>query len=412
MAELTESQKRFIQNIAFYVCEYAPLYDIEVNSPIIAQAILESAFGTSKLAGYNNFFGLKTRTKWTGGVYNQETNEEYEPGTVTTINANFRTYPNMADGVLGYFVFLFEPEAYGRYNNVKFITDPVEYIGTLKADGYATDSKYEQKIIDIIYKYDLRQYDTVKPGGNRVNIIRKIVAPGHGKFTAPNPIYFAVHSTANPGATAANHVTYWSNNPDYAVHFVSDWDTAYQCVELDRKCWQVGNGNYTCIGLEICEPKGNDPDKFMRGLEIARSVILQTLDRYGWTVDGAVRSHKWFTENFGGSDHTDPIPYFKRYGWTWQMFLDYLKEGEEELTPDQIKELCNALWSWDNHGYQVEQTYMEVTRTDDPTGRGKLGTTHVRVNQLAPVMQEINGRLADNNKLLSELIALIKDQGR
>lgn len=227
-----------------------------------------------------------------------------------------------------------------------------------------------------------------------MEIIKRIVAPGHGTFTKPNPIYFAVHSTANPGATAANHVSYWTHTPDYAVHFVSDWDTAYQCVELDRKCWQVGNGNYTCIGLEICEPKGNDPDKFMRGLEMARSVILQTLERYGWTVDGAVRSHKWFTNNYGGSDHTDPIPYFQRYGWTWDRFIEYLKEGEETMTPDQMKQLANVIWSHDNHGYQVEETYREVMRTDDPTGRGNNMKDHDHLKYIAKAIQEMNTRLS------------------
>lgn len=248
-----------------------------------------------------------------------------------------------------------------------------------------------------------------------MDIVKRIVAPGHGKFTHPNPIYFAVHSTANPGATAANHVTYWSREPNYAVHFVSDWSEAYQCVELTNKCWQVGNGNYTCIGLEICEPKGYDYEKFIRGLAIARDVILQTLARYGWTVDGAVRSHKWFTENYGGSDHTDPIPYFKRYGWTWDMFVNYLKEGENDtMTPEQIKELCNAIWSWDNHGYQVEngydlivQTNKEIMRTDDPTGRGMNSKDHDHIKWIAKVEQDILETQKKTNELLEALIAKI-----
>ena len=37
-----------------------------------------------------------------------------------------------------------------------------------------------------------------------------IVAFGHGSL---NPSYFCVHSTANVGATAYNHVDYWRNNP-------------------------------------------------------------------------------------------------------------------------------------------------------------------------------------------------------
>lgn len=402
---MTDEQSRFVGQIADYVSQYAPLYGIEVHSPIIAQAILESAWGTSELAKHHNYFGLKTRSKWTGAVYNKDTKEEYTPGTITTINAAFRAYPNMADGVLGYFVFLFEPEAYGRYDNLQGIVNPLQYIETLKSDGYATDSKYVQKVYDIIVQYDLKKYDNTLTGGNgELEITKRIVAPGHGTFTKPNPIYFAVHSTANPGATAANHVTYWSREPDYAVHFVSDWTTAYQCVELDYKCWQVGNGNGTCIGLEICEPSGYDYDKFMRGLEIARSVILQTLDRYGWTVDGAVRSHKWFTENYGGSDHTDPIPYFKKYGWTWEKFINYLKEDEMPTADEIATKVWERPWGNKVMGEMVRGTYDEVTRKDDPTGRGMNSTTHEHLKWMAKVQQETLTAVNENNKLLKQLI--------
>ena len=41
----------FIEQIAPYVQKFGPMYDIMVNSPVIAQAVLESANGTSELAG-------------------------------------------------------------------------------------------------------------------------------------------------------------------------------------------------------------------------------------------------------------------------------------------------------------------------------------------------------------------------
>lgn len=50
----------FIEKIGAYVQKYAPAYGICVHSPIIAQAVLESARGTSELAvKANNYFGLK-----------------------------------------------------------------------------------------------------------------------------------------------------------------------------------------------------------------------------------------------------------------------------------------------------------------------------------------------------------------
>ena len=50
-------------------------------------------------------------------------------------------------------------------------------------------------------------------------IEERIVANGHGALF---PSYFCVHTTANTGATAENHASLWSRQPDYAVHLVSD----------------------------------------------------------------------------------------------------------------------------------------------------------------------------------------------
>ena len=44
------TKEQFIEKIASLVKKYADSYDIKVISPIIAQACLESAYGTSELA--------------------------------------------------------------------------------------------------------------------------------------------------------------------------------------------------------------------------------------------------------------------------------------------------------------------------------------------------------------------------
>ena len=67
-------KQEFIKKIAAFVQKYAPQYGIKVHSPIIAQAILESGWGESKLsAKYHNYFGLKCGTKWTGPSVNMTT---------------------------------------------------------------------------------------------------------------------------------------------------------------------------------------------------------------------------------------------------------------------------------------------------------------------------------------------------
>ena len=413
----TESQQKFIDSIAGYVAKYAPQYGILVNSTIIAQAINESGWGTSDLAKRHNYFGLKCRSGWTGPSYSKVTQEEYIPGTVVNITDNFRVFDSMEAGVKGYFDFLFEAQAYGRYDNLRGITDPIIYAQTIKDDGYCTRSNYVSELVEIIDSYKLRDFDQPSKGGNTVNIQRKIVAPGHGTFANGQPTYFAVHSTANPGATAANHVSYWSRpasqdgGQDYAVHFVSDWKEAYQCVELTNKCWQVGNGNPYCIGLEICEAT-NQAD-FLRGLEIARSVILQTLDRYGWNVDQHVRSHKWFTDTYGGSDHTDPIPYLKKWGWTWEQFMAFLKEGESDmaLTDADVERIAARVWerTWGDKmmGSMVYDTNREVMRTDDPTGRDVEMTVHDHIKWMANEQKQLMANIHETNTLLDRLIKAV-----
>ena len=150
------SNQEFIDQIAGYVKKYAAIFGICVHSPIIAQAILESGWGKSKLAAtYHNYFGLKCGTKWTGKSVNMNTQEEYEPGVLTMIADNFRVFDSMEDGVKGYFEFI----QLARYQNLKGITDPKTYLETIKADGYATSSTYVQNNMNVIEQYNLTQYD-------------------------------------------------------------------------------------------------------------------------------------------------------------------------------------------------------------------------------------------------------------
>ena len=53
------NKQEFITKIAKYVKKYANSYGIKVHSPIIAQAILESGWGESRLASqYHNYFEI------------------------------------------------------------------------------------------------------------------------------------------------------------------------------------------------------------------------------------------------------------------------------------------------------------------------------------------------------------------
>lgn len=146
----------FIDDIAPLIVKYARQYGYKYPSAIIAQACVESAYGTSRLsAQYHNYFGLKCGTKWTGKSVNMKTKEEYQPGQLTDISANFRAYSSMDEGVRGYFDFIQLP----RYYNLKFVASSSQYLEYIRADGFATSSTYADTCYAVVVEYNLLQYD-------------------------------------------------------------------------------------------------------------------------------------------------------------------------------------------------------------------------------------------------------------
>ncbi|WP_243458130.1 glycoside hydrolase family 73 protein [Sporosarcina sp. Te-1] len=128
-------------------------------SLICAQGILESDSGTSELArNANNLFGIKKGSGWTGETYTKRTAEQDKDGNVTYIDAAFRKYPSYEGCVID-LVHKYTHgtgwEDYNRYAAILGQTDYKLVITALKAASYATDVKYETKLIEQIEKYGL-----------------------------------------------------------------------------------------------------------------------------------------------------------------------------------------------------------------------------------------------------------------
>lgn len=160
----------FIAKVAPIIQKYAKQYGYKVASPIIAQCCLESGWGNSGLAKYNNFFGMKTGKGWTGNKVTMKTKEEVN-GVLITVDADFRAYSSLDEGIKGYFDFL----GYPRYKSLKTAATPEEYLLKIKNAGYATSSKYVANNLALIDKYGLRKYDTVAEI-KEVNYYAKITA--------------------------------------------------------------------------------------------------------------------------------------------------------------------------------------------------------------------------------------------
>ena len=177
------TKQEFIEAIAGYVKKYAPMFDIGVCSPIIAQACLESAYGTSYKAQYNNFFGLKyrkDRVTCNSGVFNDGGSEQNPDGSYSSLSDSTKWYAfeNIEMGVLGYFQFI----NISNYRNLKGVTDPYKYLQNIKEDGYATSLDYVDNVYAVIKKWDLTKYDNVKEEFNMSNsslVTCTVKSPNH-----------------------------------------------------------------------------------------------------------------------------------------------------------------------------------------------------------------------------------------
>ena len=143
------SNQEFVKELGILVQNFAPKYNIKVCSAIIAQACLESGFGTSNLSKNHNYFGLMYR----------ENRVKAASGFVQTVKGNkFFKFASMEKGVEGYFQFI----NISHYAKLKEAKTPEEYLKFIIEAKYATDPKYIEKCMSIVDKYNLASFDKNK----------------------------------------------------------------------------------------------------------------------------------------------------------------------------------------------------------------------------------------------------------
>lgn len=154
------TQTEFIEAIAQACLKYCTQYGIKVVSPIIAQACLESSYGTSNKAKYHNYFGLKYRANrltCNKGTFTDSSKEQNKNGTYTDIVTQWYSFADLDSGVEGYFQFT----NISTYSNLKGVTDPHKYLELLKSDGYATSLQYVTNVYNLLQSKGLTKYDAL-----------------------------------------------------------------------------------------------------------------------------------------------------------------------------------------------------------------------------------------------------------
>ncbi|EAD5765297.1 TPA: 1,4-beta-N-acetylmuramoylhydrolase [Listeria innocua] len=159
----------FINSIQASSSQIAAANDLYA-SVMIAQAILESAYGTSELGSAPNYnlFGIKGA--YNGQSYTKQTLEDDGKGNYYTITAKFRKYPSYHQSLEDYAkVIRNGPSWNSNYYSKVWKSNTNSYKDATKAltGTYATDTAYATKLNDLISRYNLTQYDSGKTtGGN------------------------------------------------------------------------------------------------------------------------------------------------------------------------------------------------------------------------------------------------------
>ena len=150
-------------------------------SVMLAQASLETGWGKTDLAQRFNIFGMKADlinstwkewSTWDGRVYEKYSPEERN-GRVEMVKSAFRVYSSYRQCMEDYAGFLLHVrnDKGLKYARIKGVKNPAEAIHIIRIgtgtdahpEGYATDSGYETKILNLIKKYNLTQYDSTLP---------------------------------------------------------------------------------------------------------------------------------------------------------------------------------------------------------------------------------------------------------
>jgi len=117
----------------------------------LSQGILESGFGNSKLAiQANNHFGIKCHD-WNGDTFLKDDDKR---------NECFRKYRDATQSFEDHSLFLTSRSRYSTLFELE-ITDYKAWAKGLKTAGYATNPTYDKKLIDLIERYNLDQFDKV-----------------------------------------------------------------------------------------------------------------------------------------------------------------------------------------------------------------------------------------------------------
>ena len=289
----------FINKIAPIVQRMTAWYGYGVNSAIIAQACLESAYGTSSKAKHHNYFGLKyreNRVKCFSEIFADGSTEQSADGSYYKITDRWFGFSSMEAGVEGYLQFIAIP----NYAAARAQTDPKRYLTALREAGYATSIDYVTNCMAVVSVWNLTQYDG-KEVISTEPAINKMISKYNFSSRSVNAIkYIVMHYTGNQTDTAKANANYFAGGDRGAsAHFFVDANSIYQSVDLNNAAWHCGKNygsgnlfgkctNLNSIGIEMCSTNGSIETKTINR---AVDLVKWLMQKYSIPASNVVRHY-------------------------------------------------------------------------------------------------------------------------
>lgn len=150
-----------------------------------------------------------------------------------------------------------------------------------------------------------------------------------GSSQYANNKWVVAHSTATPNAPAKNIATYfkreWSRVQSY-THFSIDDTSCYASGEQGYVAWGAGptaNQN-SQVQIELCE--FTDRTRAMNAYKNFVNFLRDACADLGLPISSVV-THKWLSNTYHESDHTDPVTYLATLGISEDQFRKDLSTG-------------------------------------------------------------------------------------
>ncbi|MDM5337741.1 N-acetylmuramoyl-L-alanine amidase [Fictibacillus enclensis] len=187
-----------------------------------------------------------------------------------------------------------------------------------------------------------------RPGGNRI------------------PRYAVAHDTGNEGSTAKQNYKYFnSRNLEASAHVFIDDQEILLIIPLSEKAWhvrsQVSDANDWALGVELCHG-GN-------------IIWKEAYKRYVWFFAWLCRHYGWIPEHsikghfqLDPARRADPVNAFKKYGVTYQHFLQAVEAELTTMGPVDDEKEQGTLYRVQIGSYKQRENAVEMVKLAKKAG--------------------------------------------